>query len=233
LYPVIGMTIDRDEQRCFLNHDYVQAIVQAGGMPLLIPYVTDPLTLQKYVDHCDGLLLTGGGDLDPRYFEQEPHPLLGTICPERDELELKVIALFLQQQKPVLAICRGCQLLNVAFGGDLYQDIASQTTSDINHDQCAPRGYPIHSITIQPNSLLASIVKVQRIRVNSYHHQVVKTVPEPLQVSAVADDGLIEAIESKEHRYVLGVQWHPEGMAIVQDKYAMQLFASFISACNS
>jgi putative glutamine amidotransferase len=230
MYPAIAITMALDEKKYYVNKDYVQSVVQAGGIPFIIPNVNDPLMIQKMVQSCDGLLLTGGEDVDPNYYGEEPLPQIGVIVPERDELELFVVKLFLQQNKPIFAICRGCQLLNVAFGGDLYQDIPSQTTSVINHEQKAPRGYPYHSIHVYEKSLLYKILQEEKIRVNSYHHQSVKTIREPLRVCAIADDGIVEAIESSVHDFVLGVQWHPEGMAITQDKYAQMLFAAFTQA---
>ncbi|WP_028775384.1 gamma-glutamyl-gamma-aminobutyrate hydrolase family protein [Shimazuella kribbensis] len=232
MYPIIGMTMDQDNKKFFLNQDYVQSIIQAGGIPLLIPYMEDPIMIKKLVDSCDGLLLTGGEDVDPILYGEEPSPNLGEIVPARDEIERKVFDLFLQQNKPILAICRGCQLVNVAFGGNLYQDIPSQIASEVNHCQRAPRGYGTHSIHIERNSLLFKIIGKHKIRVNSYHHQSVKTLSAPLAASALATDNVIEAIESEAHAFLLGVQWHPEGMAVLQDKHAMQLFSSFIDACN-
>jgi putative glutamine amidotransferase len=226
------MTMDQNNKQFFLNQDYVQSIIQAGGVPLLVPYMEDPIMLQKLLDYCDGLLLTGGEDVDPVRYGEEPILNLGEIVPDRDEIEFKVLDLFLQRNKPILAICRGCQLVNVALGGDLYQDIPSQTISEINHSQKAPRGYPTHSVDIEIDSLLYKIIGEQKIRVNSYHHQSVKTLADSLVASALATDNVIEAIESKTHTFLLGVQWHPEGMSILQDKYAMRLFSAFINACK-
>ncbi|MXQ53676.1 gamma-glutamyl-gamma-aminobutyrate hydrolase family protein [Shimazuella alba] len=230
MYPMIAVTMALDEKKYYVNKDYIQSIVQAGGIPFVISNINDPLMIQKMVRSCDGLLLTGGEDVDPNHYGEEPLPQIGVIVPERDELELHVVRLFLQQNKPIFAICRGCQLLNVAFGGDLYQDIPSQTASIINHEQKAPRGYPYHSIKVFAQSLLYRILQQEKIRVNSYHHQAAKTIREPLRVCAIADDGIVEAIESSIHDFVLGVQWHPEGMAIVHDKYAQMLFDAFIHA---
>jgi putative glutamine amidotransferase len=232
LYPIIGVTLDQDDQKFFLNLDYVGSIIQAGGIPLLIPFLSDPLMIQKMVDLCDGLLLSGGEDVDPMHYREEPSPYLGQIIPERDEIELKVFDLFLQQNKPILAICRGCQLMNVALGGDLYQDIPSQINSEVSHSQKAPRGYATHTIQVKKESLLFQIVGEEKIRVNSYHHQSAKKVCSPLVPSAFAADGVIEAIESTVHPFLLGVQWHPEGMSIVQDKHAMQLFSAFVDSCK-
>lgn len=232
LYPIIGITLDQDDQKFFINHDYVGSIIQAGGIPLLIPFLSDPLMIQKMVDQCDGLLLSGGVDVDPMHYGEEPSSHLGRIIPERDEIELKVFKLFLQQNKPVLAICRGCQLMNVAFGGNLYQDIHSQINLAVNHNQNAPRGYATHTIEIKKESLLFHITGEEKIRVNSYHHQSVKNICSPLIASAVAVDGVVEAIESTSHPFLLGVQWHPEGMAFIRDKHAMQLFSAFVDACK-
>jgi putative glutamine amidotransferase len=232
LYPTIGISLDQDDQKFFINHDYVSSVIQAGGIPLPIPFLSDPIMVKKMVDQCDGLLLSGGVDMDPLHYGEEPSPYLGSIIPDRDEIELKLFHLFVQQNKPVLAICRGCQLINVALGGDLYQDIPSQMKAAINHDQNAPRGYATHTIEIKKESLLFHIVGEEKIRVNSYHHQSVKNIGSSLISSAVSADGVIEAIESTIHPFLLGVQWHPEGMALVQDQYAMKLFSAFVDACK-
>lgn len=224
--------MDQDDRAFFINQDYVQAITQAGGIPLLIPFLREPIMIQKIVEQCAGLLLTGGEDIDPFYYKEEPSPYLGKIIPERDEIELKVFDLFLQQNKPIIAICRGCQLMNIALGGSLYQDIPSEIQSVINHKQKAPRGYGTHTIDIKKGTLLYRIVGEEKIRVNSYHHQSVKKICPPLVSSAFSMDGVIEAIESKHHPFLLGVQWHPEGMSILQDKHAVKLFSSFVEECK-
>jgi putative glutamine amidotransferase len=232
MLPVIGVTTQISEKKVHVNRDYMQAIMEAGGIPIAIPFLSNNTALQQLVHACDGLLLSGGEDLDPQMYGEDPHPALDVIVPERDDLEMRVLRLFLEQDKPIFAICRGCQILNVAMGGDLYQDLPSQKSSDVNHNQKAPRDYPYHSIAIKQESLLFRVLQAEKIRVNTYHHQAAKQVKAPLVVSAVAADGVIEAIESTLHTYVLGVQWHPEGMAISHDPHAKRLFSVFIEACE-
>jgi putative glutamine amidotransferase len=232
MYPVVGITMDQDEKRYYINQDYVQSILQAGGVPLLIPFMENSIVLQKIVDQCDGLMLSGGEDVDPFLYGEEPLPEIGKIVPERDQIEINVLDLFVKQRKPILAICRGCQLVNVAFGGDLYQDIPCQIPSAINHSQKAPRGYPTHSIAVEKESLLYQMMGQDTLLVNSYHHQSIKTLASSLLATAVSKDGVIEAMESKQYPFLLGVQWHPEGMAILQNKSAKMIFSTFVEACR-
>ncbi len=232
MLPIIGVTMRVDAKTVNINKDYHQAIIQAGGIPLSIPFIQDEAALCQIVSLCDGLMLSGGEDIDPEIYGEEPHPKLLEIIPERDNLEIRVLHLFLAKDKPIFAICRGCQVLNAALGGDLFQDLPSQKKSHVNHDQKAPRGYPFHSVKIKQKSLLFQILKTEQIKVNSYHHQAAKNVILPLVATAWAADGVIEAIESMTHSFVLGVQWHPEGMAIVHDSHAKQLFSAFIEICK-
>ncbi|QZT33498.1 gamma-glutamyl-gamma-aminobutyrate hydrolase family protein [Caldalkalibacillus thermarum TA2.A1] len=221
------------ERKITLSQDNVDAVVQAGGLPFLLPNLWDASCIPEMARELDGLLLTGGGDIDPTLFGEEPHPKLGTITPRRDFFEYHLIRLFLEQNKPVLAICRGCQILNVAAGGDMYQDIGAQHKQKIlQHTQLAPRAHASHYVQIEQNSLLFSIIGKERIKVNSFHHQAIRRPAPGFEVSGWASDGVIEAFESKCHRFILGIQWHPECMAVQGVQDALKLFRAFVHAAS-
>ncbi|MCC3358591.1 gamma-glutamyl-gamma-aminobutyrate hydrolase family protein [Bacillus sp. REN16] len=230
--PIIGVTshVELDYKHS-LSNDYVQAVIQAGGIPVILPIGIDE-DVSQIASSIDALLLTGGGDIDPTLFGEEPHPKLGTISPGRDQLEPAIIKEMLDADKPILAICRGIQILNIALGGDMYQDIYSQHENELlQHSQKATRYHLAHYVKAKEGSLLASVAGTDEFKVNTYHHQSVRHVPYPLEVCGVASDGIIEAIESKGHSFVLGVQWHPEGLAVNGDSIAKRIFTRFVESC--
>ncbi|RFB18058.1 gamma-glutamyl-gamma-aminobutyrate hydrolase family protein [Bacillus sp. HNG] len=231
--PIIGVTshVELDSKHT-LSNDYIQAVIQAGGIPVILPIGIDE-DVSQLVTNLDGLLLTGGGDIDPFLFGEEPHPKLGAISPGRDDLEPAIIKEMIAADKPILAICRGIQILNIALGGDMYQDIYSQhETQLLQHSQKAPRYHFAHFVKAKEGSLLASIAGTTEFKVNTDHHQSVRHVPYPLDVSGVASDGIIEAIESTGHSFVLGVQWHPEGLAVRGDQISKRIFSRFVESCS-
>lgn len=222
--PIIGITCNYD-QSCgwfCLRDYYTDSVSGAGGMPLLLPAVRSLELCPHYLEICDGVLLSGGGDVDPFWFGQTADEELGEIDPVRDAFEIKLAQLALAAGKPVLGICRGCQIMNIAAGGTLMQDIKSGRM----HEQKAPRDYPIHDILIEEGSRLNRIMGTDRIRVNSFHHQAIDVPGENMVISAwAADDGIVEAIESRDKPFYLGVQWHPECM---RDYYSHNLFAALV-----
>lgn len=228
--PVIGLTCSIDDQKHFLNNDYAEAIVRAGGIPLVIPVGTETDVVQ-IAGLVDGLMMTGGNDPNPLLFGQEPHPKLGEVNPERDALELELARHFLYLNKPMLGICRGMQVMNIAVGGTLYQDLSQHKRELIQHNQDAPRTHPSHYVHVEEGSLLHRIAGTDRITVNSYHHQAVWDVAPSFTASGIASDGIIEAIESRRHRFVIGVQWHPEGLALKGDPFSLRLFEQFVTIC--
>lgn len=215
----------------FAGDDYTAAIAKAGGLPMVLPMMTEEGLILSLAERLDGLLLTGGVDLDPSYFGEEPIRQLGEVSPVRDEMEWKLTGEFLKRDKPIFAICRGMQILNAVAGGKLYQDLAAQKAPVLQHMQHAPRWHASHEIAIAPGTKLAEILQTERIRVNSFHHQAVKKVAPGFVVSAAARDGVTEAIESLEHRFALGVQWHPENM---WQRYPVfySLFQRFVEMCG-
>lgn len=231
--PVIGITCAYTKQSLnsegiYVHHDYHRAVIQAGGIPLILP-AADQATLNAYFDLCDGFILSGGEDLDPAFFGEEHHPKLGFVYHDRDAAEFYLTQLLLEHKKPFLAICRGIQVLNVVCGGSLYQDIPSQLTTAHPHSQLTHRSNTFHPVMISENSKLYQIFQKTNLDVNSLHHQSVKALGKDLETVAVAADGIIEAVEVQNHPFGIGVQWHPESMAS-KDALSQRLFQSFIQS---
>ncbi|MBI3089208.1 MAG: gamma-glutamyl-gamma-aminobutyrate hydrolase family protein [Candidatus Tectomicrobia bacterium] len=243
--PRIGLTSDYDlfwyktpdpgeQPRHYLKEAYSHAIEAAGGAPWIIPATLAPELAAGYVAQLDGLVLTGSGsDIEPERYGEEPLPQFGYFIPSKAEFEVALIAAALERDLPLLGICGGLQVLNVAGGGSLYQDIGAQLPGALKHRQETPSRYSSHRVKVEPGTRLAKIVGADRLRVNSTHHQAAKEVADGFIVCARADDGVIEAIEHAERPFVLAVQWHPEILAVHHDPYAQKLFAAFVSAAQS
>ncbi|MGG1519367.1 gamma-glutamyl-gamma-aminobutyrate hydrolase family protein [Paenibacillus oryzisoli] len=229
--PVIAVTSVYDNGNTFLHKDYSASVRLAGGVPLIVPYVAESELLDTICEIADGLLLSGGEDIDPNLYGEEPLPGLGTLTPERDRVEVLLTERFLAADKPIFAICRGMQLLNAVCGGTLLQDIASQRPNALQHRQLAPRDHLSHRVAVEAGSLLEQAAGSAQLRVNSFHHQAVKQVAPGFRVNAAAADGIVEGMESITHRFVLGVQWHPENLT-GGDEAASRLFSAFIAACE-
>ncbi len=221
--PLIGITpsFSSISQRFFLNGEYLEGIKKAGGMPFIIPYLKN--NIKEIITKIDGILLTGGGDVLPKFFKEEPQSTK-LAFPERDIFEIKLVKECFKKKIPVLGICRGSQVMNVAMGGSLIQDIKGK----IEHYQSAPAKEPTHWIMIEKESILYEVLNKEKIMVNSFHHQAIKKVGKNLFVSARAKDGIIEAIESKEHPFFIGVQFHIEYL-IEKNRRFLNLFKLFIS----
>jgi len=187
-------------------------------------------TLKKILEHIDGLILSGGPDIHPKYYGEQPLPGLGEIDDELDQMELLITKFALPKNLPILAICRGIQVLNVSQGGSLYQDIANQLKGSINHLQRADKGVNTHLVSIEPGTRLFHILKRKKIWVNGKHHQAIKGLAPSLIVSAKAEDGVIEAVENPSLKFVIGVQWHPEG-TWKSDIFSRRLFQAFLRSC--
>lgn len=195
-----------------IGHDYVRAIISNGGFPVIIPFTQDKKILLKYIDSIDALILPGGDDIAPQAYNEKNLGLSLNVSVERDSMEFFVLEQAVVKKIPVLGICRGCQLINVFMGGTLYQDLKSEKTSSIDHvNALRETSFLSHSVNIEKGSLLYSVYGLERIEVNSRHHQAVKRVAHGLSVAALSDDGIVEGIESAEMK-VLGVQWHPENL---------------------
>lgn len=214
------------------NQTYVRAIEQAGGVPVLLPPLEAPESIMAIGARLDGLLLTGGGDLDPRLYGEELLPECGEIEADRDGPELELARRALDEGTPVLGVCRGMQLLNVARGGTLYQDIVTQHSGSPRHDVIQyGRAHRAHSIAINPSSRLAGILGTAAPMVNSLHHQAVKEPGAGVEVVGWSEDGIAEAMELPGYPFVLAVQYHPEEL-YPTDEASQRLFAAFVRACG-
>ena len=232
--PVIGITLDSENPGGYSNmpwyalrRNYCDCVARAGGLPVALPHIPDLAAC--YLDLIDGLIVTGGDfDVDPALYGDEPRREI-KIKADRTAFELAAIKGALERDLPILGICGGQQLLNVALGGGLIQHIPDEVKSELAHEQPNPRTEAGHHIVVEKNSLLYAIIGDERVPVNSAHHQAVRTVGNGVAINARSDDGLIEGIEDPKRFFCLGVQWHPEYEISVADT---RLFAAFVDACR-
>ena len=230
--PIIGILAEVEDNRYSgVRNAYVSAIECAGGLPLLIPYVTDEATISEYVSLSDGIFFTGGADIDPSIYGEMPSPDLGKLQKRRDELEIRIFSEAIKTRVPILGICRGMQMINAALGGTLFQDIPTEYDTPIKHKQIEGDFEPSHSVNITEGTPLAALVEKKRMCANSFHHQAIKTLGAGLHVSAHADDGMIEAVYLDEERYLRAYQWHPERLNKT-DSDNRKIFEDFISAAK-
>ncbi|MBQ8310715.1 MAG: gamma-glutamyl-gamma-aminobutyrate hydrolase family protein [Clostridia bacterium] len=231
--PIIGVFAEVDlEQNTKVQNTYIRAIEESGGIPILLPYVKDRDTMERFVNLCDGFFFTGGADIEPQRYGEQSKNTCGEIQYARDELEFAVFQIVNSTLKPIIAICRGAQLINVAFGGTLYQDILSETNTRISHRQIEPKNSPSHDVQILKNTPLFDLMKKTVMSANSFHHQAIKKLGEGLEIMAVSDDGIVEAVYLPGERYVRAYQWHPERLYEI-DIYNRLIFDDFIKACQN
>ncbi len=213
---------------------YVRSVALAGGAPVLIAPNVGERAWRAVYERLDGLLFAGGVDVDPARYQELPHPQLGAVDDALDEAELMLARWSIADRRPVLAICRGIQLINVAAGGSLYQDLPTQLPAALPH-ACHPPRYPrdyrAHLVQTEPGSRLAAALGIRRVHVNSRHHQAVKRVAPGFKVVARAPDGVVEGIEHVDAPFIVGVQWHPESM-VDNDPHMLALFKAFVDACR-
>jgi putative glutamine amidotransferase len=217
--------------------DYVEGVVGAGGVPVVFPPVGGARGAQALLGGIDGLLLSGGSDLHPSYYGEEAVPELGVTIPERDAFEMSLVEQALRRGIPILGICRGMQILNVALGGTLYQDLPSQMDHSVllGHRQETPKWQPTHEVEVDAGSQVAEIMGTGELKVNSYHHQAVKDLASGLLAVAHAPDGVVEALEWRDlsQRWLVGVQWHAEAMREVVGPQHRNLFEAHVAAAES
>ena len=231
--PIIGVLAEIDsELSTKVRHSYIHAIEQSGGIPVLFPYVDGDETVEHMVDSCDGFLFTGGADIDPKRYGEEAGENIGEIQAHRDEFEFHVFQKVINTEKPILAICRGAQLVNVALGGTLYQDIPSQVQTNMLHRQIEPYFSPSHNVKILINTPLSELMRTEQITANSFHHQAIKALGKGLETMAIAEDGIVEAVYSPVGRYIRAYQWHPERLVDI-DTQNRKIFEDFIHACKA
>lgn len=211
--PIIGLTSYQRErgEYCVVVTEYIYSVFAAGGIPVAIPTITDAGDYDYYLDMLDGILFTGGVDINPKCYGEEPIREINNIASYKDEYELGLFKKAYERKMPIFGICRGHQLINVALGGKLYQDINRQIPDSYGHyPNEIPEDELYHSVSLVEGSKLHDIMQENKLHVNSFHHQAIKTLGSNLVVTAVSRDNIIEAVESTEDRYLLGVQWHPE-----------------------
>lgn len=233
MQPIIGITAGKEKsdtniQKITLIDKYVEAILHAGGIPLIIPAVTSKDLISSIFQKIDGVLLTGGGDIETLRYNGENHPRVYGVDVERDQLEIDLVLSAVTNKKPLLGICRGIQIINVALGGDLYSDISDQRENSLRHDWFPdyPRDMLAHEVLALNNSRLHEITGCDQMKVNSLHHQGIRSIAPGLTATAFAEDGIIEAVEMDDHPFFLGVQWHPEW--IYNQNTTKQIFKTFI-----
>lgn len=232
-FPLIGISgsINKEEDSHSLPRSYMQALTEAGAVPVLLSLDMDEEQLKSCLDRLDGLLLAGGNDVSPSQFGEAPLPGLGEVNPLRDQTELRLIAAAMERELPVLGICRGIQMMNVALGGSLWQDLPSQQPKACGHRQNCLGRYPSHRVQIVPGTLLNRLTGLEELEVNSFHHQAVREPGGELSVCAYCTDGVVEAIEHPSLPFFLGVQWHPE-RTCQTDAASPALFRSFVNAAR-
>lgn len=236
-HPQIGITSGLATNKagstiCQVGQAYIQAVQKAGGIPIVIPVGSTTASIDNLLSRVDGLVFSGGGDIDPLRFRERTHSRVYGISTERDEMEFTLLAKALDAHKPILAICRGIQVLNVALGGSLYTHIQDQLDSALKHDWYPdfPRDKLAHSVSLTGDSKLHAIFEKDQIQVNSLHHQGIAKIGKGLRATAFSPDGLVEGLEVEGVNFALGVQWHPE--CLPDDTGMQRLFRAFIAASS-
>jgi putative glutamine amidotransferase len=234
--PIIGITTNQStnvhgQPTVMLMQTYINAVIQAGGVPVLIPSLISEDGWDAAYSRLDGILFSGGGDISLDYFRGDPHPRIDAVDLERDAVELKMVQAAASDGKPFLGICRGCQMVNVALGGTLYTHIPDQLPNALDHDYPGnKRTVLVHDVKIEEGTRVAEIYGEPIISVNSLHHQGLKDIAPSLRVAGHAPDGLVEAIELRDHPFGLAVQWHPEWLT--DQESTRNLFRKFVEAAR-
>lgn len=231
--PIIGVTPLWDEEKnsYWMLPGYLEGLEEAGAVPIILPLTADGADIARLVDLCNGFLFTGGQDVDPQLYGETMKPFCGELCPARDAMEQKLLRRALEQDKPILGICRGIQFLNAALGGTLYQDLPTEHPSEIEHSMKPPYDQAAHTVRILPDTPLAALLQKQKLGVNSCHHQAIRSLAPSLVEMARSTDDLIEAVYLPGKTFVWAVQWHPE-MSLYADEGSRKIFEAFVGAVN-
>lgn len=230
--PLIAINplVDEKLESYWMLPGYFRGILQAGGIPVMLPSLSKTSDLETLADSFDGFLFPGGQDVDPELYGAEVQPYCEELCPERDQMEAVFLPLVRQRNKPVLGICRGLQFCNAALGGTLYQDLPTERPSSVIHSQEPPYDAPSHAVQLLPGTPLQALAGRDSAMVNSCHHQGINALAPALRPMAVAEDGLIEAVYDPAARFFWAVQWHPEFSQAV-DPLSQAIFAAFVRSC--
>ncbi|WP_196592664.1 gamma-glutamyl-gamma-aminobutyrate hydrolase family protein [Pectinatus sottacetonis] len=238
--PIIGISgsiladdsgVFRGYPRAYVNSDYVRSVEDAGGVPVIIPFEADEANIKATIELCDGLILSGGQDVSPLNYGEEPLQGIGDVFPERDKFDFSLIRAAMDRLLPVLAICRGHQIINVYNGGTLYQDLSYDKNCTIKHLQNQRPELGTHTIILEKNSRLADIIGKTEIITNSFHHQTIKTAGSGLEITGRAKDGTIEAFEHNNYPWLISIQFHPEMMSAVNEDMK-KIFVALITAAK-
>lgn len=228
--PIIGVMPLWDEEKnsIWMIPGYMNGIIESGGLPIILPLTDDETILNQAIEICDGFLFTGGQDVSPELYGENAKYDDIIPCSMRDRMEKYILDKSIELNKPVLGICRGIQFINAALGGTLYQDIPTETNSEIEHHQTPPYDTPVHEVVIETDSPLFTLSQTKNLAVNSYHHQGIKDLSPKLKCMARATDGLIEAVYMPDQKFVWAVQWHPE-LSYKSDMQNAKIFDTFIT----
>lgn len=231
MHPVIGLIplYDDEKQSYWMLPGYMKVLEQCGALPIILPLTSDEKSLKQAFEMCDGLLLTGGHDVGPEVYGTEPSKECGIPCKARDDMESILLQFAYDTDKPILGICRGLQFMNAYFGGDLYQDLPTEYDCKAEHHMEPPYDRAIHKIEVLEGTLLSNIIGSGVHEVNSYHHQAIRNLAEVLDIMAVSEDGLIEAISVRDRTFMIGVQWHPEFSYEVNEE-SVKVIQAFVDA---
>ena len=229
--PIVGVMPlwDDEKDSIWMLPGYLDGLNQAGGLPIIFPFTADEQELEQLVNRCDGFLFTGGHDVSPALYHETPMEGLVDSCPKRDAMESVVLRMALERDMPVLGICRGIQFINACLGGSLWQDIPTQHPSETEHHQAPPYDKPCHAVTVEKDSPLRDCLGVDRLPVNSCHHQAIKELAPALKAMAFSPDGLVEAAYMPEKKFLWAVQWHPEFL-YQTDAPSRAIFQAFIES---
>ena len=230
--PVVGLIplYDDEKDSCWMLPGYMRVLEHCGALPMMLPFTTDKGELSQAYGLCDGLLFTGGHDVDPHVYGEKPGPECGTPCRTRDVMEGFLLEKAISDDKPVLGICRGIQFINAYLGGTLYQDLPTEHPSAVEHHMAPPYDRPVHRVSVLENTRLAGIIGEGVHEVNSYHHQAIRTLAGSVNAMAVSEDGLVEAVEVAGSRFIMAVQWHPE-FSYQTSGDSVRLVQAFADAC--